>query len=374
MRKSWVLWISFCLLPVGAVHGADDHLFTVTELELSFTEADLLANDVWTKGFAVQTLPTSGDLTEQGGVYRYWSDPGFAGWDSFTYSTSRSSGETVWIYVSPLVRPILGDFFGDDQDEIGYFNAYEARFYLCPGPNGSHSPQTCSRYGFGASEAGWMPLVGDWNGDGKDQLGLYDPDEAIVRLLDLGSCSTPCVVTPLHPNMTFSPVGGTSSRSLPVAGDWDGDGVDTVGFFDPDLGRFTLPDQHPVPTQVEVVDFGDASSIPYALPCWDGGYDTVGVFDPATLMLTALDAAEKSVDVAFYPDVAAGWGISTYAWAPQWAPDLAWYDPADHTILIHPPGGQAFLYCFTDPSGIDDGTAGSQIATVTPPPVEPPPR
>ena len=31
-------------------------------------------------------------------------------------------------------------------------------------------------------EAGWLPIAGDWNGDGKDTIGLYDPTKAVFYL------------------------------------------------------------------------------------------------------------------------------------------------------------------------------------------------
>ena len=30
-------------------------------------------------------------------------------------------------------------------------------------------------FAYGRAGAGWIPIAGDWNGDGKDTIGLYNP-------------------------------------------------------------------------------------------------------------------------------------------------------------------------------------------------------
>jgi hypothetical protein len=63
-----------------------------------------------------------------------------------------------------------------------------------------------------------FPVVGDWDGTGRDGLGVYDRDDGTLLLVD----------------DTGAPLPVTSGRVegdgvWPVAGDWDGDGRDTVG-------------------------------------------------------------------------------------------------------------------------------------------------
>lgn len=35
---------------------------------------------------------------------------------------------------------------------------------------------------FGPSRSGWLPLAGDWDGDGKDGIGLFAPATSVFRL------------------------------------------------------------------------------------------------------------------------------------------------------------------------------------------------
>ncbi len=73
--------------------------------------------------------------------------------------------------------------------------------------------------------ATWKPLAGDWNGDGKDSVALYDPFGHTFWFNDKidGSLSTlRTFTTPWLP-----------STWMPIAGDWNGDKKDTFGLYDP---------------------------------------------------------------------------------------------------------------------------------------------
>ena len=66
-----------------------------------------------------------------------------------------------------------------------------------------------------------MPFVGDWNGDGIDTIGLYNPTTATVYLRNENTTG--------YADITFhyGPAGGDW---VPFVGDWNGDGVSTMGF------------------------------------------------------------------------------------------------------------------------------------------------
>ena len=85
-------------------------------------------------------------------------------------STATASGSRAWtggpVSVGRERRRLLGDWNGDGKTEIGVFN--EGSWYLDYNGNGVWD-------GFATTEAsafGWpgvTPVVGDWNGDGKDR-------------------------------------------------------------------------------------------------------------------------------------------------------------------------------------------------------------
>ena len=66
-------------------------------------------------------------------------------------------------------------------------------------------------YGFGPGGQGWLPLAGDWNGDGVDTVGVYVPSTGTWFLRNSSSAG-PADLTFVYgaPGMT------------PVVGNWDG--------------------------------------------------------------------------------------------------------------------------------------------------------
>ena len=64
---------------------------------------------------------------------------------------------------------------------------------------------------FVTPQGSWRPVAGDWDGDGSDSFGLYDPGSGNFRLRDSLS------PTPADLIFRFGPPG-----MQPVAGDWDG--------------------------------------------------------------------------------------------------------------------------------------------------------
>jgi hypothetical protein len=76
-----------------------------------------------------------------------------------------------------------------------------------------------------------VPLVGDWDGDGDDSVGVYVPASGVFFLRN---SNTP---GPADVAFGFGPPGGAM---VPIVGDWDGVGPDTVGLYDPATGTFFL--------------------------------------------------------------------------------------------------------------------------------------
>jgi RHS repeat-associated protein len=120
-----------------------------------------------------------------------------------------------------------------------------------------------------------LPLAGDWDGDGVDSIGLYDVKTGTFRLWNGDPVGAPDY------QFTFGPGG---SNLLPIAGDWDGDGITTVGLYDQKTGRVALTNSNTAPSKDLDFVFQTPAG-PKGLPVvgdWTGkGYDSVGVYDPA---------------------------------------------------------------------------------------------
>ena len=72
-------------------------------------------------------------------------------------------------------------------------------------------------------------MAGDWNGDGRTDLGIFRGGTFLLgTLTDVIVCTPACVSRTLvvvEDGIAFGRAG-----DLPVAGDWDGDGKDDVQF------------------------------------------------------------------------------------------------------------------------------------------------
>lgn len=114
-------------------------------------------------------------------------------------------------------QAVLGDWNGDGKTEIGVY--LNGGWYLDYNGNGAWDSGTDKQYSFGW--AGAAPMVGDWNGDGKAEIGLYADG---IWYLDY--------------NGTGSWEPGTDrvyyfgwSGVTPQAGDWNGDGRTKIGLY-----------------------------------------------------------------------------------------------------------------------------------------------
>jgi hypothetical protein len=74
-------------------------------------------------------------------------------------------------------------------------------------------------------------LAGDWNGDLVDTVGLYDGTTSTFYLRNYHAGGAADVTFPYGP-----PVAGW----LPVVGDWNGDRIDSAGLYAPTTGVFYL--------------------------------------------------------------------------------------------------------------------------------------
>ncbi|MFY9224617.1 MAG: M4 family metallopeptidase, partial [Blastocatellia bacterium] len=66
-----------------------------------------------------------------------------------------------------------------NKDTIGTYTTSTSTFNL---RNSNTAGQANLVFGYGAANAGWIPIAGDWNGDGIDTIGLYAPSTSTFYL------------------------------------------------------------------------------------------------------------------------------------------------------------------------------------------------
>jgi len=171
--------------------------------------------------------------------------------------------------------PLGGDWDGDGVSTVGLYDPDTGTFQWKNGHTGRDADGVVH---LTPPAPGALPIAGDWDGDGRDGIGLVDlsdlrhPRFLLWNVLASGTPADAVTV------LSFS----EPRDALPVAGDWDGDGRDDVGLYWPSLALFVLD----TPGVVFSFELGSAGVLPVAGD-WDGdGRDGVGVYDPRKAVFT----------------------------------------------------------------------------------------
>ena len=175
--------------------------------------------------------------------------------------------------------PVVGDWDGNGTDSIGVFRngVWLLRNVNAPGGVDITIP-------WGAP--GDLPVVGDWDGDGTDSIGVFRNGVWLLR-----NANAPGGV-----DITI-PWG--SPDQVPVVGDWDGDGTDTIGVFR--LGVWYLRNANTSGGIDATIRWGAATDVP-VVGDWNGDHtDTIGVFRQGTWLL-------RDVNTSGPIDHTAPWG------------------------------------------------------------------
>lgn len=111
-------------------------------------------------------------------------------------------------------HPVVGDWNGDGAEELGLFTP-GGEWQLRSGS--SDAPRAVRTLTYGV-QGGDIPVVGDWDGDGRDDLGIFRRGVWHLR-----SSKTGATVA----RISY----GREPDDVPVVGDWDGDGRDDLAIF-----------------------------------------------------------------------------------------------------------------------------------------------
>ncbi len=281
----------------------------IPELRGAYVFGDFCSGTVWAAfregtGFKIQTLA---DRAPQ-----------------LAYIGEDASGEIYFATLAGrLFIPTRGTVAGP-IDLVGLYDPSTSQFHL-KNANTETAGESVFRFGPRPGRGPWIPLAGDWNGDGKSTTGFYDPATAVFRFRNtLGGGASDIILA----------VDAPSANVRPIAGDWDGDGKDTVGLYDVTASVFHLKNSLSGQGFDVTLPLGTPgqNQIPLA-GNWGGDKDWPGLYDPATSTFLLLGVvvgqpgASIPVSVAFGP-VGRNALPVTGDWNGDGKDGIGLYDPA----------------------------------------------
>ena len=218
--------------------------------------------------------PTPPSGTGRGATPRWWATgtaPGVDGVGAFVdgvWSLSQPRSTSVVRYGSTGTKPARRRLERRRADSIGVVAPNGIRpsrptptTWALRNQNSGGSPTLA--FTFGMSD--YDVIVGDWNGDGVEGIGVRDPLTRAIHLRQTASAGAAETDHQRHPRHT-------------VAGRWLGPGAASVGWYADGTWRLrrTLAAGSPIDT----IRFGAPGWIPL-VGDWNGdGTDTIGVWDP----------------------------------------------------------------------------------------------
>jgi hypothetical protein len=235
------------------------------------------------------------------GVYR----PSNGQWILRSSTASTALTQTVTFGGQAGDLPVTGDFDGDGRTDIGIFRngtfllARLKTTFPCFGCAATLSAEQFATVSFG--QAGDIPIAGDWDADTVDDLGVFRPGDAgtmIFRIKHV-TFTRACPTCPFLPVTTFTSESHTfgAAGQLPITGDWDNDGHDSFGVYDPALAKFFVSDD--LAEANFTFNFGVSGDRPVAGD-WTGHFtDSLGVFRPSTAQWFLASQFGTTTDLRF---------------------------------------------------------------------------
>lgn len=128
----------------------------------------------------------------------------------FQLRLNEGTTATMQFVPAPDNLPVAGDFDGDGFDSIGiYATTADEPLFLLSNSRALESVAAKPEIVFFFGKQGDLPIAGDWNGDGVDGVGVYRKSDSTMRLTD-------------DFGVTERRFRFTEEGDLPVAGNWDG--------------------------------------------------------------------------------------------------------------------------------------------------------
>jgi 5'-nucleotidase len=236
----------------------------------------------------VSAVPALAGTNDDVGLF----DPGQGRWHLMEVDGSTTS----FYFGDPGDAPFMGDWDGDGIDTPGLYRQSDGFVYLR-----NSNTQGIADISFFFGNPGDVPVVGDFNANGSDTVSVYRPvNQTFYIINELGQDGGGLGAA------DFDFVFGLAGDA-PIAGDWNGDGTDTIGVFRPSTGETLQRNTNSAGPADTTLVFGDPGDAPF-YGDWDGhGTDTPGVFrSPEAKMYLRNENTTGGADESFFYGTA-GW-------------------------------------------------------------------
>lgn len=249
------------------------------------------------------------------------------------WSLEANGEATQSLFGLPDGTPVVGDWNGDGTSDIGVY--LKGEWFLDLNGNGQWDEgDLWAKLG---SEAD-RPVVGDWDGDGKDDIGIFGPEwPGDPRHLEfepgLPDPENHRQLKPKPKNVPPTPEQATDGERLlrltskgqeradlidhvfqfggavdvPLAGDWNGDGIRTVGVYRNGKWHFDMDGDGRWSDGDKIALFGQGGDIPIVGDFDGDGIEEIGIYRAGKWIIDTngnrqIDAGDREINLGTAAD------------------------------------------------------------------------
>jgi uncharacterized repeat protein (TIGR01451 family) len=173
-------------------------------------------------------------------------------------------------------KSVAGDFDGDGKADLAVYDPTTAQFVILYSAGGSRIQP------FGNPKDYNIPVSGDFDGDGKADLAIYDQTTSTFYVLESGG------------GTIIRQFGNPKDVNIPASGDFDGDGKSDLGIYDQTASEFIILESGGGSI---IRGFGNSKDVNFPVTGdFDGdGKSDVGIYDQTASEFIILESGGGSI-------------------------------------------------------------------------------